>query len=374
MDDAGAEAVAQGSKIAFAPGKLDFSSIHGQALLGHEISHVASQAKGEVKGSGLVNDSALEARADREGLQAARGESVTSPYGGTSAALSNASCASAAGPMQAKSGKKKREEEALREKARADYESAQLNSSNSDAIKDDLFDADISEDTNVKVDKMFQLSAAKLRQAQEYELDFENKRKELFPKYYNKYIAKGDSEVIAKDNADEDSREEANKLIRVDNYRYLSDEEEEWLQNMFDNASMDIEHEITNRRMQYGREVYNHRQKSGAERPNEDKGKLDLESAYTTAATKYGVYDFMRSGTTTKLNGNISGQIKEEMLQNTSAEEHKIQNTAHKIINDSKDIEKYLKTNEGKKLKSQLLYQQNKKLGELSGKKKRWKG
>ena len=59
VDDAGAEAVAQGSKIAFAPGKLDFSSIHGQALLGHEISHVASQAKGEVKGSGLVNDSAL---------------------------------------------------------------------------------------------------------------------------------------------------------------------------------------------------------------------------------------------------------------------------------------------------------------------------
>ena len=63
---AGAEAVTQGSKIAFAPGKLDFSSTRGQALLGHEISHAASQAKGEVKGSGLVNDSALEARADRE--------------------------------------------------------------------------------------------------------------------------------------------------------------------------------------------------------------------------------------------------------------------------------------------------------------------
>ena len=316
-----------------------------------------------------MNDSALEAPADREGLMAARGESVASPFGGASAALSSSSAASAAGPMQAKSGKKKKQA-----RARADYESANYYSANKESDEDDLFDADVSEDTNVKVDKMFQLSAAKLRQAQEYELDFENKRKELFPKYYNKYIAKGDSEVIAKDNADEDSREEANKLIRVDNYRYLSDEEEEWLQNMFDNASMDIEHEITNRRMQYGREVYNHRQKSGAERPNEDKGKLDLESAYTTAATKYGVYDFMRSGTTTKLNGNISGQIKEEMLQNTSAEEHKIQNTAHKIINDSKDIEKYLKTNEGKKLKSQLLYQQNKKLGELSGKKKRWTG
>ena len=108
VGEAGAEAVAQGSNIAFAPGKLDFSSTRGQALLGHEISHVASQAKGEVKGSGLVNDSALEARADREGMVAAHGESVTPGYGGASAALSSASAASAAGPMQAKSGKRKK--------------------------------------------------------------------------------------------------------------------------------------------------------------------------------------------------------------------------------------------------------------------------
>ncbi|MBQ6518075.1 MAG: DUF4157 domain-containing protein [Anaerolineaceae bacterium] len=115
---AGAEAVAQGSKIAFAPGKLDFSSIRGQSLLGHEISHVASQVRGEVKGSGLVNDSALEARADREGLMAARGESITEGYGGASAPLSNASAASAAGPMQAKSGKtaKEKAEDAKRKK------------------------------------------------------------------------------------------------------------------------------------------------------------------------------------------------------------------------------------------------------------------
>ncbi|MBQ6481258.1 MAG: hypothetical protein IJI45_09085, partial [Anaerolineaceae bacterium] len=69
----------------------------------------ASQARGEVKGSGLVNDSALEARADREGAMAARGESVTPPYGGASAPLSTSSAASAAGPMQAKSGKKQEE-------------------------------------------------------------------------------------------------------------------------------------------------------------------------------------------------------------------------------------------------------------------------
>ena len=50
-----------------------------------------------------MNDSALEARADREGARAARGMSVTPGHCGASAALSNAS---AAGPMQAKSGKK----------------------------------------------------------------------------------------------------------------------------------------------------------------------------------------------------------------------------------------------------------------------------
>ena len=107
VGDAGAEAVAQGSKISFAPGKLDFSSTSGQELLGHEISHVASQARGEVQRSGFVNDAALEARADKEGSMAARGESVSAGYGGATAPLSSASAASAAAPMQAKSGKKK---------------------------------------------------------------------------------------------------------------------------------------------------------------------------------------------------------------------------------------------------------------------------
>ena len=67
VEDAGANAITQGSDIAFAPGMLDFSSYGGQALLGHEISHVVSQARGEVAGSGFLNDHALEARANREG-------------------------------------------------------------------------------------------------------------------------------------------------------------------------------------------------------------------------------------------------------------------------------------------------------------------
>lgn len=102
VGDAGAEAITQGSNIAFAPGKQDLTSSGGQALLGHELSHVVSQQRGEVTGSGFLNDSALEARADREGAMAARGESV---YGGAAAPMSAASAASAAGPMQASRNK-----------------------------------------------------------------------------------------------------------------------------------------------------------------------------------------------------------------------------------------------------------------------------
>ena len=97
--DAGAEAVTMGSRISFAPGKLDFSSGSGQALLGHELSHVVSQARGEAAGSGFLNDRVLEARADREGAMAAAGESV---YSGPMTPISASSAAQAAGPMQAK--------------------------------------------------------------------------------------------------------------------------------------------------------------------------------------------------------------------------------------------------------------------------------
>ena len=96
--DAGAQAVTRGSEIAFAPGMLDFSSFGGQALLGHELSHVVSQSRGEVTGGGFLNDHALEARADREGAMAAAGRQIAMP----TAAMSAATAAPAAGPMQAK--------------------------------------------------------------------------------------------------------------------------------------------------------------------------------------------------------------------------------------------------------------------------------
>ena len=39
--------------------------MHGQALLGHELSHVVSQARGEVRGSGLLENNSLESRGIR---------------------------------------------------------------------------------------------------------------------------------------------------------------------------------------------------------------------------------------------------------------------------------------------------------------------
>ena len=112
VGQAGAEAVAMGNRIGFAPGALDFTSSGGQALLGHELSHVASQARGEVSGSGFLQNQALEARADREGALAAAGESA---YSGPVAPISMGSTAlSAAGPMQAKKpGKKSKSAEGM---------------------------------------------------------------------------------------------------------------------------------------------------------------------------------------------------------------------------------------------------------------------
>ncbi len=109
VEEAGANAVTQGTDIAFAPDMLDFSSYGGRALLGHEISHVVSQSRGEVRGSGFLNDPALEARADREGALAASGQQIAVPASPVSPASPSA------GPMQAakKRGKVQEEPEGI---------------------------------------------------------------------------------------------------------------------------------------------------------------------------------------------------------------------------------------------------------------------
>ena len=99
--DAGAEAIAQGNEIAFAPGKTEFTTRAGQERLGHELSHVMSQRSGQVRGSGFLNSPSLEARADREGAMAAAGQQV---YAGpvTHAISDSSPSPSVAGAMQAK--------------------------------------------------------------------------------------------------------------------------------------------------------------------------------------------------------------------------------------------------------------------------------
>jgi hypothetical protein len=99
----GARALTQGNEIHFAPGQYDPDSQTGQELIGHELAHVVQQRQGRVTAnahseSGPVNvDSTLEAEADRQGAEAARGLLVggvgpTSPQTAADA------------PMQAKLG------------------------------------------------------------------------------------------------------------------------------------------------------------------------------------------------------------------------------------------------------------------------------
>ena len=74
----GARAFARGSDLHFAPGQYDPSSAGGQALIGHELTHVVQQRAGRVATQGkdgpINNDPGLEGEADQMGARAARGE------------------------------------------------------------------------------------------------------------------------------------------------------------------------------------------------------------------------------------------------------------------------------------------------------------
>jgi len=71
----GALAFTHGSNLYFAPGQYNPHTVQGQQLLGHELTHVLQQRAGRVRnpfGSGVavVQDSAMEAEADRNGMRA----------------------------------------------------------------------------------------------------------------------------------------------------------------------------------------------------------------------------------------------------------------------------------------------------------------
>ena len=78
----GARAYTQGTDIHFAPGRYQPDSPAGQALLGHELTHVVQQSQGRVnatvqmKGVGVNDDRGLEREADEMGARVARGERV----------------------------------------------------------------------------------------------------------------------------------------------------------------------------------------------------------------------------------------------------------------------------------------------------------
>lgn len=98
VGEAGDLAAAQGGSIAFAPDAPALTSRAGQELLGHELSHIVSQARGEVSGSGLLENASLEARADREGAMAADGIQLAAE----APAVSISGAGASAAPIQAK--------------------------------------------------------------------------------------------------------------------------------------------------------------------------------------------------------------------------------------------------------------------------------
>ncbi|MGG6268099.1 DUF4157 domain-containing protein [Leptolyngbya sp. AN03gr2] len=81
----GALAYTQGNRIHFAPGQYNPDSSSGQALLGHELTHVVQQRAGRVPlpdntgGLPINADPSLEQEADDMGARAARGEPITMP-------------------------------------------------------------------------------------------------------------------------------------------------------------------------------------------------------------------------------------------------------------------------------------------------------
>jgi hypothetical protein len=101
----GANAIAQGNQLLFAPGKYDPFTRRGQELLGHELGHVTQQARGLVKptlraGNLAVNhDPAMEREAQRMGRSAAHAESH-GPFAPAPAPARDAAAATAPATLQ----------------------------------------------------------------------------------------------------------------------------------------------------------------------------------------------------------------------------------------------------------------------------------
>jgi len=111
MVGTGMGGMAQGNKVVIGS-DVDLNTQKGQALLGHEFSHIRAQSMGIGGGNGLLQDAALEHQADNEGLLAARGMSISGESMGMTTGLGMAGMegltplgggmsATASAPMQA---------------------------------------------------------------------------------------------------------------------------------------------------------------------------------------------------------------------------------------------------------------------------------
>ncbi|MEH1930296.1 eCIS core domain-containing protein [Nostoc sp.] len=105
----GALAFTQGSNVHFAPGQYNPQSSSGQALLGHELTHVVQQRAGRVavpdqsKGAPINADPSLETEADQIGAKAANGEQVQVP-GATSSFKTIPPIQNSTKPVQCRGG------------------------------------------------------------------------------------------------------------------------------------------------------------------------------------------------------------------------------------------------------------------------------
>ena len=73
MKGTGMQGMAQGNKVVLSS-DIDLNTMEGQAILGHELSHIRAQSQGIGMGnSGLYQNASLEHQADMEGMRAARG-------------------------------------------------------------------------------------------------------------------------------------------------------------------------------------------------------------------------------------------------------------------------------------------------------------
>ena len=78
MKGTGMRGMAQGNKVVLSS-DVNLNTTAGQAVLGHELSHIHAQSQGIGMGhSGLYENAALEHQADTEGLLAAQGRSIYS--------------------------------------------------------------------------------------------------------------------------------------------------------------------------------------------------------------------------------------------------------------------------------------------------------